>query len=60
VLTDQLAEDDDFLAALYNVLMNVHVVRGMLKCPATGREFPIENEIPNMVLEEEECESVRY
>jgi multifunctional methyltransferase subunit TRM112 len=59
-LTEQLASDDDFLRALYHVLMNVHVVRGSLTCPVTGRQFPIENEIPNMILQDDECESVRY
>jgi multifunctional methyltransferase subunit TRM112 len=59
-LTEQLASDDDFLRALYHVLMNVHVVRGSLTCPVTGRQFPIENEIPNMILQDDECEAVRY
>jgi multifunctional methyltransferase subunit TRM112 len=40
--------------------MNVHVVEGTLTCPVTGREFPIIDEIPNMLLEEEECERVRF
>lgn len=40
--------------------MNVHLVKGMLICPVTGREFPVTDGIPNMVLEEEECEKVRF
>jgi multifunctional methyltransferase subunit TRM112 len=59
-LTDDLAENRVFLVALYHVLMNVHLVQGMLTCPETGREFVVQNEIPNMVLEEEECEAVRF
>jgi multifunctional methyltransferase subunit TRM112 len=59
ILTDNLARDPAFLQALYHVLMNVHVIRGMLTCPKTGREFPIQDGIPNMILEEEECERVR-
>lgn len=59
-LTEELANDDTFLTALYHVLMNVHLVQGMLTCPATGREFPVRNEIPEMVLEEDECEAVRF
>ena len=39
--------------------MNVHLVDGILKCPVTGREFTVKDEIPNMILEEEECEQVR-
>jgi multifunctional methyltransferase subunit TRM112 len=58
-LTDALAEDPLFLRALYHILMNVHLVKGMLTCPVTGREFPIQDGIPNMMLEEEECERVR-
>lgn len=59
-ITEALAEDTDFLKALYHVLMNVHLVKGVLTCPSTGREFPVEDEIPNMMLEEEECEQVRF
>lgn len=59
-MTEELANDRDFLLALYHVLMNVHLVQGILTCPVTGREFPVMNEIPNMMLEEEECEPVRF
>lgn len=59
-LTEELAENSSFLVALYHVLMNVHLVQGVLTCPVTGREFVVKNEIPNMVLEEEECEAVRF
>ena len=58
-LTEQLAQDPAFLQALYHILMNVHLVKGMLTCPASGREFPVQDGIPNMMLEEEECEKVR-
>lgn len=60
ILTEELTQDENFLRALYHVLMNVHLVNGMLTCPETGREFPVTNEIPNMMLEEEECENVRF
>lgn len=60
VLTEELAADPQFLRALYHVLMNVHLVRGMLTCPETRREFPVTNGIANFMLEEDECESVRY
>ena len=59
-LTEELVAERSFLLALYHILMNVHLVQGVLTCPATGREFPIQNEIPNMMLEEEECENVRF
>ena len=60
MLTEELAADPQFLRALYHVLMNVHLVRGMLTCPVTGREFPVTNGIANFMLEEDECEAVRY
>jgi multifunctional methyltransferase subunit TRM112 len=60
MLTEELVADNTFLLALYHVLMNVHLVQGVLTCPVTGREFAVQNEIPNMVLEEEECEVVRF
>lgn len=59
LLTEDLANDSDFLIALYHVLMKVHLVKGILTCPETGREFPVVNGIPNMMLEEEECEKVK-
>jgi multifunctional methyltransferase subunit TRM112 len=55
-VTPELARDEDFLRALYHVLMNVHLVNGVLTCAATGREFPVTDGIVNMMLEEEECE----
>jgi multifunctional methyltransferase subunit TRM112 len=58
-LTQQLSQDPAFLQALYHILMNVHLVKGMLTCPASGREFPVQDGIPNMMLEEEECERYR-
>ncbi len=55
-VTIELAQDDEFLRALYHVLMNVHLVNGMLTCSETGREFPVTDGIVNMMLEESECE----
>ena len=55
-VTTELAEDEGFLRALYHVLMNVHLVDGMLTCEVTGREFPVTDGIVNMMLEEDECE----
>jgi len=59
-LTEELSNDPNFLKALYHVVMNVHLVKGMLTCPTTGREFPVTDGIVNFMLEEEECENVRY
>jgi multifunctional methyltransferase subunit TRM112 len=59
ILTQDLASNEAFLQALYHILLHVHLIQGMLTCPTTGREFPVANGIPNMILEEEECENVR-
>ncbi|KAL8626006.1 hypothetical protein ACOMHN_012598 [Nucella lapillus] len=40
--------------ALHHVLLQVEVLEGELVCPETGRKFPIENGIPNMLLNEDE------
>lgn len=58
-LSQEMVNDATFMQALYHVLMNVHLVRGILTCPVTGREFPVVDGIPNMILEEDECEHVR-
>ena len=34
--------------------MQVEVIKGFLICPESGRKFPIENGIPNMLLNEGE------
>ncbi|KAF7238592.1 Multifunctional methyltransferase subunit TRM112-like protein [Varanus komodoensis] len=47
-------DDENFLRKVHHVLMEVEVVEGVLKCPDTGREFPITKGIPNMLLSEEE------
>ena len=59
MLTNELAENDAFLQALYHILIHVHLINGMLTCPTTGREFPVTDGIPNMILAEKECENVR-
>ena len=59
-LTEDIANDASFLDALNHILFHVHLVQGLLTCPVTDREFPVQNGIPNMILEEEECEAVRF
>mmetsp|Transcript_18710 Transcript_18710/g.22935 ORF Transcript_18710/g.22935 Transcript_18710/m.22935 type:complete len:136 (-) Transcript_18710:220-627(-) len=59
-LNENLVNDDNFLRALYHVLMNVHLVKGMLTCPDTGREFPVTDGTVDFTMEEDECENVRY
>ena len=59
-LTEDIANDRSFLEALNHILFHVHLVQGMLTCPVTAKEFPVQNGIPNMILDEEECETVRF
>mmetsp|Transcript_10396 Transcript_10396/g.15565 ORF Transcript_10396/g.15565 Transcript_10396/m.15565 type:complete len:138 (+) Transcript_10396:64-477(+) len=58
-LSEEMSQDPEFLRALYHVLMNVHLVKGMLTCPDTGREFPVTDSVADFSMEEEECENVR-
>lgn len=38
----------------YFTILQVEVIKGFLICPESGRKFPIENGIPNMLLNEGE------
>jgi multifunctional methyltransferase subunit TRM112 len=56
-LPDQVPEaplNDDTVAMLHRVLFDIHVLGGHLVCPDTGRRFPINEGIPNMILHEDE------
>jgi len=48
------ALSDALQADLHRVLFDVHVQEGFLVCPDTGREFPVKEGIPNMILHEDE------
>jgi len=45
---------DELQADLHRVLFDIHVQEGFLVCPDTGRNFPIKEGIPNMILHEDE------
>jgi len=47
-------DDEELLRKLHNVLLEIHIVEGMLICPESGREFNIKGGIPNMLLREDE------
>ncbi|DAZ95131.1 TPA: hypothetical protein N0F65_009762 [Lagenidium giganteum] len=49
-----LADDEAFLKKVHHALLDVHVKNGKLICPETGREFPVVDGIPNMLLREDE------
>jgi multifunctional methyltransferase subunit TRM112 len=42
------------LRRIHHALLEVHVQQGALVCPETGRAFPIDKGIPNMMLHEDE------
>jgi multifunctional methyltransferase subunit TRM112 len=46
--------DEQTLRKVHHALMDVHVKQGKLICPESGREFPIVDGIPNMLLNEDE------
>ena len=47
-----LLNDNDFIKAMHNLLLDVHVIKGYLICQESSRRFPIDNGIPNMKLPE--------
>lgn len=49
-----LASDDDLLHRFHRALLELHIEEGGLICPETGRRFPINKGIPNMLLHEDE------
>ncbi|CAM9926586.1 unnamed protein product [Sphacelaria rigidula] len=53
-LTSELLEDAAFIEALHHVLMDMHVVEGVLVCPESGRRFPIKEGVPDLMVTEEE------
>jgi len=53
--TDEDLRDDDFLKRFHHALLEVCLIEGALVCPETGRKFPVEKGIPNMLLTDDEC-----
>lgn len=51
---ETLLENEEFLKDLHHVLLEIEVIEGNLVCPETGRKFPINKGIPNMLLKEDE------
>jgi len=46
--------DEELLKAVHHALVEIEVIEGHLECPESGRQFPIKNGIPNMLLNEDE------
>lgn len=46
---NKLLSDKDFILAMHNLLLDIHIIKGFLVCPESGRRFPIENRIVDMM-----------
>lgn len=53
-IVDNYENNEEFLRKVHHVLLEVEVIDGDLVCPETGRKFPINLGIPNMLLNEDE------
>ncbi|XP_029297559.1 multifunctional methyltransferase subunit TRM112-like protein [Cottoperca gobio] len=53
-LVPEYENNEEFLKKVHRVLLEVEVIEGCLRCPESGREFPISRGIPNMLLSEDE------
>nr|GLL39611.1 multifunctional methyltransferase subunit TRM112-like protein At1g22270 [Ipomoea trifida]GMD50279.1 multifunctional methyltransferase subunit TRM112-like protein At1g22270 [Ipomoea batatas] len=49
-----MLDSPDFLQKLHHALLEIHLEEGALVCPETGRKFPVNKGIPNMLLHEDE------
>ncbi|XP_009145357.1 multifunctional methyltransferase subunit TRM112 homolog A [Brassica rapa] len=47
-------DDESLLKKLHHALLELHLEEGALVCPETGRKFPVNKGIPNMLLHEDE------
>lgn len=45
----KLLEDAGFIQAMHNMLIDVHILKGKLICPESGRIFEIDNGVPIMM-----------
>ena len=48
------ADELGFLRIVHLLLLDVHIQAGALICPESGRRFPINEGVPNMLLHEDE------
>ena len=46
--------NEEQLRNVHHILFEVHVLEGELVCPESGRKFPVQDGIPNMLLHEDE------
>jgi len=53
-LTEDYDRNDDLLKKAYRALFEIEVITGEMECPESGRKFPIQNGVPNMLINEDE------
>ncbi|KAJ8668824.1 hypothetical protein QAD02_000083 [Eretmocerus hayati] len=53
-LIENYEKNEEFLKKLHHVLLEIEIISGDLTCPESGRKFPIDKGIPNMLLNEDE------
>lgn len=53
-LIEDYEKNTEFLKKVHHILLEVDIINGELICPETGRKFPINDGIPNMLLNEDE------
>ncbi|CAI9763881.1 unnamed protein product [Fraxinus pennsylvanica] len=49
-----MLDSDEFLRKFHHALVELHLEEGALVCPESGRKFPVNKGIPNMLLHEDE------
>ena len=54
ILTEDLAEKEDFLLKMHNILFQFHVIEGALECQECKRQYLIKHGIPNLLLTDSE------
>lgn len=47
-------KNEEFLKQLHTVLFDLNLIEGQLVCPESGRVFPVNDGIPNMLLNDDE------
>ncbi|XP_044260253.1 multifunctional methyltransferase subunit TRM112-like protein [Tribolium madens] len=53
-VVENYENDHEFLKKAHHALLEIDIINGELICPETGRKFPINNGIPNLLLNEDE------
>ncbi|KAG7014318.1 Multifunctional methyltransferase subunit TRM112-like protein, partial [Cucurbita argyrosperma subsp. argyrosperma] len=54
-----MLDSHDFLQRFHHALLELHLEEGALICPGTGRRFPVNKGIPNLLLHEDEFPPIK-